>query len=537
MTTPLRVLSVEDSENDAELVRLHLERRGWSLVMRRTETAAEMMSALDSAMWDIVIADYSLPHFDAARAIALIQERGDDVPVIVVSGTVGEARAVELMRLGARDFVLKDDLTRLAPAVSRELREAENRRMRRQAERDREHLIERLGTALEESARLNVSLEDAHRAKDQFLATVSHELRTPLTAILGWARIVGTTSFNESKRARAMSVIERNAHAMTRLVEDLLDFSGITRGQLRLREEAVDLVQVVEETIESSRIAAQTKGVFVERHLDREAARVMGDASRLQQVVWNLVSNAVKFTPKDGRVKVTLTRADRTIELSVSDTGEGIPKEFLPFVFEPFRQADNSPMRTHGGLGLGLSIARQLVELHGGNIEAESDGPGLGARFVVRLPVAAVWDSAAPPDAQREPLVRGVHVLVVEDDPGAREAFTALLEDSGSRVTAASSAAEAIAAFDQDLPDVMLIDIGMPDESGYDLIRKLRARPMSGGGAVPAAAVTAYARAEDRRRALDAGFTRHVAKPVRAAELVSVVAELATSSDRRASAR
>jgi signal transduction histidine kinase len=462
MTTRLRVLSVEDSENDAELVRVHLKRSGWEVVQRRAETAEEMTAALDGAPWDIVVADYSLPQFDAVRALALLEDRGHDIPLIVVSGTVGEARAVELMRLGARDFVLKDDLARLSPAITRELGEAVNRKMRRQAERDREELIERLRRALEEAARLNLSLEEAHRSKDQFLATVSHELRTPLTAILGWARIITTTPNGEGRHARAMNVIERNAHAMTHLVEDLLDFAGASRGQLRLRVAPVDLVQVVDETIESSRVAAQAKGVQLERRLDANAARVIGDASRLQQVLWNLVSNAVKFTPPGGRVDVTLARAGRFIELSVTDTGQGIGPEFLPFVFEPFRQADSTPMRAHGGLGLGLSIARHLIDLHGGRVDAQSDGPGRGARFVVRLPVG----NPATERSEEGPVVRGLHVLVVEDDPAAREVFAAMLEDSGSRVSAAATAAEAIAAIDLELPDVVLVDIGVPGENG-----------------------------------------------------------------------
>lgn len=414
MAARLRVLSVEDSENDAELVRLHLVRAGWDVEFARAETAEEMAAILDAQEWDVVIADYSLPTFDATRTLALLDARGQDIPVIVVSGTVGEVRAVELMRLGARDFVVKDDLTRLSPAISRELREADNRRLRRQAEHDREELIERLRHALDEAARLNMSLEEAHRSKDQFLATVSHELRTPLTAILGWARIASTTGIGGAREARAMQVIERNANAMTRLVEDLLDFSGASRGQLRLDVAPVDFVRVVDETLESARGWAQPKGVQIERRFEVESARVMGDAARLQQVVWNLVNNAVKFTPKGGRVTVSLARSPwadahtsgaRSIELTVSDTGQGITPEFLPFVFEPFRQADGTPTRAHGGLGLGLSIARYLVEVQGGTIEAHSEGEGTGARFVVRLPVAGGnGGNAVAPQRTQAPL-------------------------------------------------------------------------------------------------------------------------------------
>ncbi len=442
MKTRLRVLSVEDSENDAELVRVHLTRAGWEVVQTRAETAEQMAAALDGAPWDVVVADYSLPQFDAVRALALLDRGGHDIPLVVVSGTVGEARAVELMRLGARDFVLKDDLTRLAPAITRELGEAVNRQMRRQAERDREELIGRLRRALDDAARLNRSLEEAHRSKDQFLATVSHELRTPLTAILGWARIMMTTPVSEGRDTRAMNVIERNAHAMTRLVEDLIDYAGASRGQLRLQVAPVDLVQVVDETIESSRVAAQAKGVQLERRFDADAARVIGDASRLQQVVWNLVSNAVKFTPAGGRVDITLARAERFIEVSVADTGQGISAEFLPFVFEPFRQADSTPMRAHGGLGLGLSIARHLIDLHGGRIDAQSDGLGRGARFVVRLPTAAVWNQTTE-RSETAPAMDGVHVLAAENDPNARGVFASLLEDSGSAVVAESASAGA----------------------------------------------------------------------------------------------
>ena len=380
--------------------------------------------------------------------------------------------------------------------------------------------------------------DTANRTKDEFLATVSHELRTPLTAILGWSKMLKGGALDDDKRARATETIERNAASMSQLIEDLLDVSRIVSGKLRIEVHAVDLVTVIAAALESVQPAAEAKGIAVLRELEPSAVRVLGDAARLQQVVWNLVNNAVKFTPRGGKVTVALGSDDDNATVVVADTGKGIEPRFLPYVFEPFRQGDGGIARSAGGLGLGLGISKHIVELHGGTIEAASAGPGKGATFTVRIPKAAGraaadrGRSSGPPRDTRAPSLpqlKGLDVLVVDDEPDARALVGAVLEQCGSVVRTVGSAAEALAAIRERVPDVMVSDIGMPTESGYDLMRKIRALPADQGGNIPAAALTAYARAEDRNKALSVGFLMHVPKPVDPGDLMNVVAELARS--------
>jgi PAS domain S-box-containing protein len=389
--------------------------------------------------------------------------------------------------------------------------------------------------------RLRAEAEEANRTKDEFLATLSHELRTPLTAIIGWTKMLRMKELDEETAAHALDTVERNAKAQAQLVEDLLDVSRIITGKLRLDVRPTELVPVVEAAMDAVRPAAAAKGIELRTAMDPQAGPVPGDAARLQQVAWNLISNAVKFTGKGGRVDVRLERVDSHVELKVSDTGQGIPPEFLPYVFDRFRQADGSTTRLHGGLGLGLAIARHLVELHGGAVRAESPGAGHGATFTVELPVAVVrnadfglrlgeQDSAAAQTASRDrqsAILYGVRVLVVDDEEDARGLMRTVLEKRGAEVAAVAVAGAALAAIERDPPDVLVSDIGMPGEDGYELIRRVRALDPSRGGRVPAAAVSAYVGEDDRRRALDAGFQLHVAKPVDPEELVSVVQRLA----------
>jgi PAS domain S-box-containing protein len=381
----------------------------------------------------------------------------------------------------------------------------------------------------------------ANRAKDEFLATVSHELRTPLNAILGWARMLNAADVTGPRKERAALVVERNAVAMTQLIEDLLDVSRIVSGKMRLDVKVMNLAKVIDAAIDSLRPGANAKEIEIRRTLDPAATSFVGDAARLQQVVWNLLSNAVKFTPRGGKVDVALAREGSSVVLTVADNGKGIDASFLPFVFDPFRQADGSITRAHGGLGLGLAIARHLVELHGGRIEATSEGEGLGTTFTVRMPIAALAQTNAATSAldaadvrpwPTPPQLEGLKVLVVDDDDDARQLLQEILEACGSRVTTASSSAEAMSVFERQPPDVLLSDIGMPGEDGYALIRRVRALPVSRGGGVPAAALTAYARVEDRREVLSAGFMMHVPKPVEPEELVAVIASLARFSSR-----
>ena len=390
---------------------------------------------------------------------------------------------------------------------------------------------------LERERAARAAAEESNRLKDEFLATISHELRTPLTPIIGWAAMLRSGLLGESERERALEVIERSAHAQDRIVNDLLDASRIITGKLRLRLTLFDPRPVVEAAIETVRPTAEAKGIRIEAAL-AGAGVMTGDPERLQQVVWNLLSNAIKFTPGGGSIEVRLGGDDSYMEIGVSDTGVGIKPDFLPFVFDRFRQADSSSTRAYGGLGIGLSIVRQLVELHGGTVQAESLGEGRGSTFRVRLPRAAAQEAppgesqlhaptqvgAPPGDA---PSLNGLRVVVIDDEAETLEMLTAILWRSGAEVRGATSAAEALGVLTQWRPDVLVSDIGMPGEDGYEMIRQLRALPEERGGHVPAVALTAYARTEDRVRALSSGYQIHVPKPVEPSELITVVASLA----------
>jgi PAS domain S-box-containing protein len=400
---------------------------------------------------------------------------------------------------------------------------------RKQAELERIRLLEREHTA-------RTQAEAASRAKDEFLATVSHELRTPLTAILGWARLLTLGDLQGETGRRAIETIERNAKSQAQLIEDLLDMSRIISGKLGLKFEPVSLVHIIESALESVRPTVQAKSIEMTAKLDSAAGVVIGDATRLQQVVWNLLSNAVKFTPAGGRVEVKLEHDDAHAQIIISDNGKGISPEFLPHLFERFQQADSKDTRQQGGLGLGLAIVQQLVEMHDGTVKAESPGEGQGATFIVRLPAAAIRQETAVLREELETERRlaidklsrldGVKVLVVDDEASSRDVIAAVLGECGATVTAVSSAAEGLLELERMLPDVLISDIGMPDENGYELIRKVRMLRAEQGGNIPAIALTAYAKAEDRMRALAAGFQTHVPKPVEPAELALVVARL-----------
>ena len=387
--------------------------------------------------------------------------------------------------------------------------------------------------------------ERASRMKEEFLATLSHELRTPLNAVLGWARLLRKSRDLSEDAMNGLTVIERNARSQGQIIDDLLDMSAIISGKVRLEVEPVDLASLVSTAIETIRPAAQARDIQLEVVLDPSPALVRGDPYRLQQVLWNLLSNAVKFTPKDGRITITLARVHSHLEVEVTDNGEGIDAAFLPYVFDRFRQADASSSRPHGGLGLGLSIVKQLVELHGGSIAATSAGRGQGARFHIEMPLLA-----AVPDAQRTEALsglrmpaaelavqdespaldlKGLKILVVDDEPDARFLVQRILADCNAGVTTASSAGEALGLLAQDPPDVLISDVGMPGEDGYALIRRVRLLP-NGSSRIPAIALTAYARKEDRAKAKRAGFQRHLAKPVDATELVATVDSLARPS-------
>ncbi|MFE1744078.1 response regulator [Coleofasciculus sp. H7-2] len=401
---------------------------------------------------------------------------------------------------------------------------------RKRAEDERNQLL-----ASEQEAR--AAAESANRMKDEFLATLSHELRSPLNAMLGWIQLLNTRKFDEATTARAMETIERSARAQAQLVEDLLDVSRVIQGKLRLNVRPVELASVIAAALDTARPAADAKAIQLQSVLDPAAGPVAGDSDRLQQVIWNLLSNAIKFTPKEGRVQVRLERVNSHIEITVIDTGVGISSEFVPYVFDRFRQADSSITRSYSGLGLGLAIVRHLVELHGGTVRAESQGEGQGATFILKLPLMPVrletsQEKRVHPTVGSKvsfdpPSLDGLQVLVVDDEADSRVFITTVLEECGASVRAVASVESAIEVIKLLKPDVLLSDIGMPEEDGYTLIRKVRALSVEQGGEIPAIALTAYARAEDRMRAIAAGFQMHIPKPVEPAELATVVASLA----------
>lgn len=493
-------------------------------------------------------------------------------PISLLGETVGWLYLVE--KLDAEEFSEADE--RLALTLAGQLAVAyENARLygeardhaaellvevteRKQAEEEKERLLVSEKAArleAEEAQRLSANLliregkaraeaEAANRLKDEFLATVSHELRTPLNSILGWSQLLRTGTLDETATTRALKTIERNTQTLAQIIEDLLDVSRIIAGKLRMDVRPVKLDSVVEAALESIRPATDAKNIRLEVSLNPGVGAVSGDSGRLQQVVWNLLSNAIKFTPSGGQVSVKLERVGARARITVSDSGEGIGEEFLPYVFDRFRQADSTFARMHGGLGLGLAIVRHLVELHGGSVGADSLGKGEGATFTVSFPLLAPERNAG---ARPEPLVdtcqpaleepkdlAGLSVMIVDDELDAREVLVAMLELRGAKVIVASSAAEALEALanatNGSMPDVLVSDIGMPGEDGFALISKVRAMEPERGGNIPAIALTSYARAEDRTRVLAAGYQRHMAKPVEPSSLAIAVASLARRS-------
>ena len=427
--------------------------------------------------------------------------------------------------------VLHDDRGQLVSVLSLVL----DVTARTKAEDDRAALLIR-----ERDARQHA--EEADRLKDDFLATLSHELRTPLTSILGWASMIRNGEVEGSNATRAVETIERNARSQARLIDDLLDVSRIITGNLRLDLHPLNLAPIVEAASDALRPTADVKGIQIRTDMLSGECLVKGDPNRLRQVIWNLLSNSIKFTQRGGVVVVNLRCVGATVRLTVADTGEGISAEFLPYVFDRFRQAEGSISRKQGGLGLGLAVVRHLVELHGGTIRAESGGLGQGSVFTVELPLAEERRDPARAEERRREVERrrsrkgavrldGIHVLLVEDDDDSRKLLGTMLKRYGARVTSTKSAAEALAAFSDDLPDVLISDIGMPDEDGYELMRKLRSLPPEKGGRTPAIALTGYASRKDRERALNAGYQKHMAKPIEQVDIISAIAALIGRGD------
>jgi PAS domain S-box-containing protein len=417
---------------------------------------------------------------------------------------------------------IRDNLERIIGAsnITRDITEQKRAEVR---ERD----------ALRQAHEARRQAEDASRAKDDFLATISHELRTPMTAIMGWSRMMMTGQLPPERMQQAIETIDRNAQAQAQLIEDLLDISRIVSGRLRIEFKPVDMAAIVAAAVESVRPAAEAKRIRIQTVLSSGAGPILGDEQRLQQVVWNLLTNAIRFTPKEGFIEIHLQRIESQIEVRVTDNGMGIKPEFIPYVFDRFTQADTTITRSRGGLGMGLAIVKSLVEVHGGIVSASSEGEGKGATFVMKLPVSAVRTEERHPSPTRKPVLAnrlkerselvGIKILVVDDEPDTSELLRFMFNETGAIVQTAGSAQEALQVFDRWRPDILVSDIGMPDVDGYELIRIIREERNS---RIPAVALTAMARVDDRVRALTAGYQMHVAKPVEPVELITIVVAL-----------
>ncbi|HYV57859.1 MAG TPA: response regulator, partial [Candidatus Nitrosopolaris sp.] len=507
--------------DDNESARYHkvrtLRRAGYEVIEAASGEEA-LRAAADSAP-RLIVLDINLPDVDGREVARRLKadERTSSIVILQVSAThVRQEDTVMALDSGADASLTEPMEPAVLVATVRALLRA------RLAE-------DTLRDTLGREQVIRAAAEAANRTKDEFLATLSHELRTPLGAILGWTRLLRSRKLDEPAAARALETIERNAKLQSQLVEDLLDVSRIITGKLRLETRPVDLFSLIEGAVETVRPAAEAKAIRLETTLDSPGGLISGDPDRLLQVIWNLLSNAIKFTPREGRVEVRLGREGAQVTVQVRDTGKGITPEFLPHIFDRFRQADSTTTRAHGGLGLGLAIVRHLVELHGGTVEAASPGEGGGAIFTVALPLASVEATGLSVTRDRDVAddtsLEGVHVLVVDDDVDARESLVMVLKECGAEVVAVSSAREALKAVGRVVPDVLVSDIAMPEVDGYGLLRRLRALPVE--RPVPALALTAYAGEDHRRRALAAGFEMHLAKPIDPGELAAAVRSLA----------
>jgi signal transduction histidine kinase len=527
-----RILIVDDLAEKLLIYSSLLEDIDAEIVEARSGT--EALKRVLEGSFAVILLDVNMPDIDGLETATLIRghRNGRHTPIIFITAYADEMQTARGYALGAVDYILSPivapvlrtkvqvfvDLYNAHSALARSNQELETRVKERTAE-----------------------LEQLSRLKDEFLATMSHELRTPLNAIFGWVTLLRTRRLDEPTQERALETIERNARAQKRLIEDLLDVSRIVTGKVALEIMPVDPRRVVEAALETMAPAAQAKGITVVPLLDTGVATVRGDFARLQQIVCNLLSNAIKFTPSGGKVDVCLAHRNGEAEISVSDSGQGIKPEFLPLVFDRFRQEDGSISRRHGGLGLGLAIVRHLVELHAGSVEAFSAGEGKGSRFVVRLPTRlGAARSGATEEAVAIPatssMLAGVRLLVVDDEPGARDLIANVLQGYGAEVCLADSGQAALTKLFEQRPHVLVADLGMPGMDGYALIEQVRALDPDFGGQTPAIAVTGYASPLDRLRALQAGYQNHVAKPVEPQELAIVIASLTgrSAQDKRA---
>ena len=521
--TALRVIHIEDSDDDAELLRMQLRRAGFDVEIARVQSANEMAAALQSGAWDAVIADHSVPGFEAPHALELLQSHQLDLPFIILSGTVSHEIAVAMMRAGAHDFVSKDLPERLEPILRRELRQAEHRRHQRHVEHERQVLFE-------ERADILARLESANRAKDEFLAMLGHELRNPLAPIVTALQLMKSRGQAPS---REQLVIERQVAHLNRLVDDLLDVAKIARGKVDLEAETLDIADVVASAVEMASPLLEAR-----RHHFRVAAPagqhfVHGDEARLVQVLANLLTNAARYTLPGGEISLTARSDADQVVITVQDNGTGIDAATLPTIFDLFVQGRRALNRSGGGLGLGLALVRNLVELHGGTVSGESEGDGRGSLFTVRLPSlppVAAKTHADTSAERRAPAVDPARprVLLVDDNEDSVEMIAAAMRLDGHEVAVAHDGPSALALFAEVTTDVVVLDIGLPVMDGYELAREIRAR--AGARPLRLIALTGYGQACDRERSSQAGFDVHLVKPVDLQKLLDAIA-LPTSSN------
>jgi len=554
---PVNILVVDDRDENLMALEAVLDDPGYRLV--RAKSGREALKEVLEQDFALILLDVVMPGVDGYETATLIRERprSRQTPIIFLTAndfgvnyvfrgyTVGavdylvkpvpadvlRSKVAVFVELFNRQEALRQAQLELESTIAERTKELASANVALSAEIEERAKIERERVQLlrrEQAARLEA--ERANRLKDEFLATLSHELRTPLNAIMGWSHVLTQSNHDRDTVQRAAGVIRQNASSQAQLIDDILDVSRIVGGRLTIESGLVSVTRVIEDAVDSLMPAATAKSIQVIRKLEA-SMNVLGDRDRLQQVVWNLVSNAFKFTPKGGTVTIMASERDGDVEIEVADTGIGIAPEFLPFVFDRFRQADSSMSRRHNGLGLGMAIVRHLVELHGGTVTVESGGENQGTTFRLKLPMhtgeapaelltASRTMPAEMPFDELE-LLNGVHILIVEDDPDSRNVLTLLLQRLGALVEAVASAKEAFDRLSHRRPDVLVSDIGMPDEDGYSLIRRVRALP--GNHKVPAIALTAYARKQDAEAAISAGYDQHLPKPVAPADLVKAI--------------
>ncbi len=563
MNNPVNILVVDDRDENLLALEAVLNEPGYRLV--RAKSGRDALRAVLAQDFALILLDVMMPGVDGYETATLIRERPRSRQTPIMFLTANDGGAAHVFRgysVGAVDYLVKPvaaDVLRSKVAVFVELFNRQEALRKGQEElesriAERTHELASANSALsaeieerkrieqervslllsEQAARLEA--EAANRLKDEFLATLSHELRNPLNAIMGWAHVLGQSPGDRPTVQRAAEIIRKNAAAQAQLVEDILDVSRIVGGKLHLDSSTVDLRTTIEAALESLMPAVTAKAIRIERKLS-DSFCVFGDRDRLQQVVWNLLSNAVKFTPKGGEVTVGLSAKGGDVEIFISDNGIGIAADFLPYVFDRFRQADSSTSRRHSGMGLGMAIVRHLVELHGGTVSVESAGEGQGATFRLRLPTRRAEVAPVQRIEPREPgsdagndgeleRLHGLHVLLVEDDTDSRNVLALVLQKFGALVEAVATAKEAVARVTSRRPDVIVSDIGMPEEDGYSLIRRLRQMPADIERKLPAIALTAYAGKQDAEAAIGAGYDRHLPKPVVPAELIRAIKSL-----------